>query len=163
MRRDAGGTLDLVAALKALSPEPTAAKPAAQKPATEAAAPATPWRYTVERIALSGFGIAFHDESMSPALQVGLEDIAIETSGVSEKLDRPLPLKAGLLVASGGRLAVEGKLVPATAAIDLQLKLDDLALKPAQPFIGKHAALDLAGGRISAAGAVFRTSWIGAS
>jgi hypothetical protein len=91
---------------------------------------------------------------MTPALQVGLEDIAIETSGVSEKLDRPLPLKAGLRVASGGRLAVEGKLVPATAAIDLQLKLDDLALKPAQPFIGKHAALDLAGGRISAAGTV---------
>ena len=154
LRRDAGGALDLVAALQALGPDATATKPAAPKPATEAAAPAAPWRYTVERVALAGFGVAFHDESMTPALQVGLEDITIETSGLSDKLDRPLPLKAGLRVASGGRLAVEGKLVPATAAIDLQLKLDDLALKPAQPFIGKHAALDLAGGRISAAGTV---------
>lgn len=152
LRRDAGGAIDLVAALPALGPDATATKPAAPKPATEAAAPAAPWRYAVERVALAGFGIAFHDDSMAPALQVGLEDIAFETSGISEKLDRPLPLKAGLRVASGGRLAVEGKLVPATAAIDLQLKLDDLALKPAQAFIGKHAALDLAGGRISAAG-----------
>jgi hypothetical protein len=61
-----------------------------------------PWRYAVERVALAGFGIAFTDESMTPALQVGIDDIAIETSGVSEKLDRPLPLKAGLRVASGG-------------------------------------------------------------
>ncbi len=154
VRRDANGAIDLVAALKALGPDAAAVKPAAPKPATEAAAPSAPWRYAVERVALSGFGLAFHDESLTPALQVGLEDIAVETSGVSEKLDRPLPLKAGLRVASGGRLGVEGKLVPATAAIDLQLKLDDLALKPAQAFIGKYAALDLAGGRISAAGTV---------
>ena len=154
LRRDGTGAIDLVAALKALGPEPTAAKPVAQKPAAGTATPATPWRYAVERVALAGFGIAFHDESMTPALQLGLEDITVETSGISDKLDRPLPLKAGLRVASGGRLALEGKLVPATAAIDLQLKLDDLALKPAQPFIGKHAALDLAGGRISAAGRV---------
>ncbi len=89
---------------------------------------------------------------MKPALRVGLDEIAVETSGISEKLDRPLPLKAGLRVASGGRLVVEGKLLPATAAIDLQLKLDDLALNPAQPFIGKYAALDLVSGRVSAAG-----------
>ncbi len=154
LRRDAGGAIDLVAALKALGPDAAATKAAAPKSASEAAATAAPWRYAVERVALAGFGIAFHDESMTPALQLGLEDIAIETSGLSEKLDRPLPLKAGLRVASGGRLAVEGKLVPATAAIDLQLKLDDLALKPAQALIGKHAALDLASGRISAAGKV---------
>ncbi|MBL8477670.1 MAG: DUF748 domain-containing protein, partial [Sterolibacteriaceae bacterium] len=150
LRRDGAGAIDLVAALQALGPDAAAARPAATKPASEPAA--APWRYAVERIALSGFGLAFHDKSMTPAWQVGLEDIAAETSGVSENLDRPLPLKAGLRVASGGRLALEGKLLPATAAIDLQLKLDDLALKPAQPFIGKYAALDLAAGRISAAG-----------
>jgi len=150
LRRDAGGAIDLLAALKALAPDPTA-KPAA-KPAADPAAPQAPWHYAVTSVALSGFGIGFNDESMTPALQVGLDDIAIETSGVSDKLDRPLPLKAGLRVASGGRLSLEGKLVPATAALDLQLKLDELALKPAQPFIGKYAALDLAGGRISAAG-----------
>lgn len=154
LRRDGTGAIDLVAALKALGPASTAAKPVAQKPAAETATPAAPWRYAVERVALTGFGVAFDDESMTPALQVGLEDIAIETTGVSDRLDRPLPLKAGLRVASGGRLGVEGKLVPASAAADLQLRLDDLALKPAQAYIGKYAALDLAGGRISAAGSV---------
>ena len=150
LRRDAGGTIDLLAALQALAPDATA-KPAA-RPAPAPGAPPAPWRYSVEDVALSGFGIGFNDESMTPALQVGLEDIAIQTTGISEKLDRPLPLKAGLRVASGGRLSLEGKLVPATAAVDLQLKLDELALKPVQPFIGKYAALDLVSGRVSAAG-----------
>lgn len=150
LRRDAGGAIDLLATLKALAPDVPAAKPAAAAPG----APPAPWRFAVERIALAGFGIAFNDESMTPALRVGLEDISLEISGLSEKLERPLPLKAGLRVASGGRLALDGTLVPATAAVDLQLTLDELALKPAQPFIGKYAALELASGRISAAGRV---------
>ncbi|MBI5792130.1 MAG: DUF748 domain-containing protein [Rhodocyclales bacterium] len=152
LRRDAGGAIDLLATLKALAPDAPAAKPAPV--AAPPGAPPAPWRYAVERIALSGFGIAFDDESMAPPLRVGLDEVSIETSGVSEKLERALPLRIGLRVASGGRLAVDGKLVPATMAVDLQLKLDDLALAPAQPFIGKYAALDLAGGRISAAGKV---------
>jgi hypothetical protein len=152
LRRDAGGAIDLLATLKALAPDAPAAKPAPA--ATPPGAPPAPWRYAVERVVLSGFGVAFNDESMKPALRVGLEEISVETSGVSEKLERPLPLKAGVRVASGGRLAVDGTLVPATAAVDLQLKLDDLALAPAQAFIGKYAALDLAAGRISAAGRI---------
>ena len=151
VRRDAAGAIDLVAALKALGPD-AASKESGPTSETAPGSPPAPWRYTVERVALSGFGLAFHDESIAPPLQVGLEDITAETSGVSDKLDRPLPIKAGLRVSSGGRLAAEGRLVPATTAIDLQLKLDELALKPAQPFIGKYAALDLAGGRVGAAG-----------
>jgi hypothetical protein len=152
LHRDAGGAIDLLAALKSLGPDATA-KPTA-KAAADPGMPPAPWRYSVAGIALSGFGIGFNDESMAPALQVGLEDITVETRDISEKLDRPLPLKAGLRVASGGRLTMDGKLVPASATVDLQLKLDDLALKPVQPFIGKYATLDLASGRISAAGKV---------
>ncbi|MBI5107617.1 MAG: DUF748 domain-containing protein [Rhodocyclales bacterium] len=152
LRRDAGGTIDLLATLEALGPD-VAPKPVA-KPTTDPGAAPAAWRYSVEGLALSGFGIGFHDESMTPALQLGLEDITVETSGVSEKLDRALPLKANLRVASGGRLALQGKLVPATAAVELQLRLDELALKPIQPFIGKYAALDLVSGRINATGKV---------
>jgi hypothetical protein len=90
---------------------------------------------------------------MTPALQVGLEDIVIETSGVSEKLDRPLPLKAGLRVASGGTWrrrqagAGHGRHRPAAQA-------RRPGAEAGAAFIGKYAALDLAGGRISAAGTI---------
>lgn len=149
LRRDAEGGIDLVATLHALAPAAdTKPAPAADAP------PAAPWRYAIERLGVAGFGLGVNDESMTPALHLGLEEIAIDTAGLSENLARPLPLKAALRVASGGKLALEGKLVPATAAIDVQLRLDDLALKPAQAFIGKHAALDLADGRLSAVGRV---------
>ncbi|MBI5898043.1 MAG: DUF748 domain-containing protein [Rhodocyclales bacterium] len=150
LRRGATGDVDLLATLQALAPAP-AAKPANTADATTAS---TPWRYAIERIGLAGFGLTVNDESMTPALQLGLDDVSIETAGVSEKLGQPLPLKATLRVAGGGRLALDGKLVPATAAIDMQIKLDALSLKPAQALIGRHAALDLGDGRISATGRV---------
>jgi hypothetical protein len=142
-RRDSKGAIDLLAALQALAP-------AAAPPTTEL--PAAPWRYEIERVALSGIGAGLRDESVTPALELGLSEIAVNVTGVSDKLQEPLPLKASLRVASGGRLALQGTLVPATAAVELQLTLDDLALRPAQPFLSRHAALDLAGGRLAAAG-----------
>ena len=144
-RRDARGAIDLLAALQALAPAASAA-PAKAEP------PAAPWRYEIERVALSGFDASLRDESIKPALELGFADIALSLAGVSDQLQKPLPLKAALRVASGGRLTLDGKLVPATAAAELQLKLDDLALKPAQSFLGRYAALDLAGGRLAAAG-----------
>jgi uncharacterized protein involved in outer membrane biogenesis len=154
LRRDAAGGVDLVATLQALAPAATPAPSAKPVPTADATPAAAPWRYAIERAALSGFSLAVNDDTMTPSLQLGIDEISIETSGVSEKLGQPLPLKTSLRVASGGKLALEGKVVPATAAIDLQLKLDGLSLKPAQPLIGRHAALDLADGRISAAGRV---------
>lgn len=139
-RRDAKGAIDLLAALQALAP------------AAAAAPPAAPWRYEIERVALSGFGASLRDESIKPALELGFADIVLSVAGVSDQLQKPLPLKAALRVSGGGSLTLDGKLVPATAAAELQLKLDDLALKPAQSFLGHYAALDLAGGRLAAAG-----------
>ena len=91
------------------------------------------------------------DETVSPALELGFDRIAIALAGVSDNLKAALPLKASLDVKSGGRLELAGKVIPATAAVDLQLKLNDLSLKPAQPFISRFAALDLASGQLSAA------------
>ncbi|MDZ4251432.1 MAG: DUF748 domain-containing protein, partial [Sulfuritalea sp.] len=150
-RRDAKGAIDLLAALQALAP-------AASTAPGKAEPPAAPWRYAIERVALSGFGASLRDESIKPALELGFADIALSVAGVTDKLHKPLPLKAALRVASGGRLTLDGTLVPATAAAELQLKLDALVLKPAQSFLGRYAALDLAGGRLAAAGKLVRNA-----
>ena len=144
-RRDAKGAIDLLAALQALAPAASAAPGKVE-------APAAPWRYAIERVALSGFGASLRDESTKPALDLGFADIALSVTGVTDNRQKPLPLKAALRVTGGGSLTADGTLVPATAAAELQLKLDDLALKPAQSFLGRYAALDIAGGRLAAAG-----------
>lgn len=143
-RRDATGAIDLLAALQALAP--AAVAPARAQP------PAVPWRYEIERIALAGFVASLRDESITPPLELGFDDITLSVKGVSDQRQNPLSLKAALRANSGGHLTVEGTLVPATAVAELQLKLADLDLKPAQPFLGRYAALELAGGRLAAAG-----------
>lgn len=144
-RRDAKGAIDLLAALQALAPAAPAA-PAKAEPA------AVPWRYQIERIALAGFVASLRDESITPTLELGFDDITLSVKGLSEQRQKPLSLKAALRANGGGDLTVEGTLVPATAVAELQLKLADLDLKPAQPFLGRYAALELAGGRLAAAG-----------
>jgi hypothetical protein len=150
-RRDAQGHLDLLALIESLGNK---AAPKAVAPSTAAAEAAAPWRYTVGQLALSGFGLVLRDEGISPAAELVLENIAATIDGVSENMKAPLPLKASLGVKSGGRVEMAGKLTPADAATDLQLKLSNLALKVAQPYVANFAALDLVGGQLSAEGRI---------
>lgn len=148
-RRDAQGAIDLQALAEGFAAPPRAASPAKGK-----ASPA--WRFKLGRASLDGFGIRMRDESVVPAVDLDLDNIAIAVDGVSENLKAPLPLKASADVRSGGRLELVGTLTPADAAADLKIKLSDLALKAAQPYVSKFAALDLASGHVSAVGRVSR-------
>ncbi|MBK7767304.1 MAG: DUF748 domain-containing protein, partial [Sulfuritalea sp.] len=160
-RRDAQGRIDLLGVIDSLGekPAPKTAAPSRPAPSTAAApetpaAPPVPWRFRVDHLAVTGLGAVLRDETVSPAAELALDNIAITVDGVSDNLKAALPLKASLAVRSGGRLEIAGKLTPQDASADLQLKLSDLALKLAQPYVAKFAALELAGGQISAEGRV---------
>ncbi len=161
VRRDAQGKIDLLDLIDKLAEKPAsparnkAGPPAAASTAAPAAA-ANPWHFRVEHVALSGLGVALRDETVLPAGELALEGIAVAVDGVSDDLKAALPLKASLGARSGGRLEVAGKVVPAEASVDLQVKLSNLALKLAQPYVAKFAALDLVGGQLSAEGRVAR-------
>lgn len=146
-RRDAQGAIDLQSLAAGFTPPPRTA-------AAKSTAPA--WRFKLGRASLDGFAIRMRDESLAPAVELDLDNVAIAVDGVSENLRQPLPLKAGADVRSGGRLELAGTLIPADAAADLRVKLSDLALKAVQPYVSRFAALDVAGGHVSAAGRVRR-------
>ncbi|WP_334118965.1 DUF748 domain-containing protein [Limnobacter sp.] len=149
VKRNAKGELDLMAAINDwIPPGNTPEKPT--KNPTEV--PTKPWTYAVNNIAISGINAAIEDQSLKPALNMGLNNIAMSTSGVTQNLNKALPLKASLNVQSGGSIAVNGNLTPATAAAQLNVEINALALKPAQPFIGQFAKLDLASGAVYSKG-----------
>jgi len=149
VKRNAKGELDLMAAINDWIP--------ANKPAIKSAkantketedSPAKPWTYTVSTIDLSGINANIQDQTVSPALNIGLNNIAVSTSGVTQDLSKNLPLKASLNVASGGSIAVNGNINPSTAATQMNVEVNALALKPAQPFIGQFAKLNLVNGAL---------------
>lgn len=145
VKRNAKGELDLMAAINDwIPPGNTPGKPKE--------VPTKPWTYSVNNVALSGIDAAIEDQSMKPALNVGLNSIAISTSGVTQNLNKALSLKASLNVQSGGSIAVNGNLTPATAAAQLNVEINALALKPAQPFIAQFAKLDLVSGAVYSKG-----------
>jgi len=134
----------------------TDSAPSPSSPASAAGA-AAPWRYRVGKIDASDFALALSDASVTPPATLTLEDIRAEASNLSEDPKAELPVTLQLRVREGGRFEAAGKIVPAPWAADLQLKLSDLALAIAQPYIAQSTTLTLAGGHASTQG---RLRWV---
>ena len=146
--RKADGSIDLLEVIKSLGGD----KPAAENSETPADAAAAPWRYRVDKVEVADLGVILQEASVKPALELALDNIAAQTEGVSNDLSIALPVKLSFDVRSGGRFESEGKVVPASAAVDVNFKLTDLALKLAQPFLTAKTTLTLADGKLSTQG-----------
>jgi len=140
--RNAKGRIDVVDALAAAAPPvSTEAKPAA-----------LPWHYRVDKVELSGSSATFHDEAVTPAADLTLDDIAASVAGISDNLSTPLPIQASAHAKDGGQLTAEGQVIPAGPMADLHLKVSGVALKPAQPYITSVARLRLTSGQFGTEG-----------
>lgn len=150
--RNAQGKVDLQEALQAI----VAALPKENKPAEPANAPdgrtPPPWRYQVGKIELAGWGLAVRDESLGQPVELALEKLAFSATGLSDDLKAALPVSLGFDVATGGHFEATGKVVPAEAAADIQLKLADLSLKPVQPLLATKTSLRIADGTFATDG-----------
>jgi hypothetical protein len=116
--------------------------------------PMAGWRYSIDHVNLNGFSAAFRDHATAPVADFALEDISAKIDGVSQDLTAVLPVHIALRSRDGGSFTADGTIVPANANADFQIKLDGLALTPAQPYVGHFTTLKLKGGTLSADGQV---------
>lgn len=161
-RRRADGTTDLLDLLPPSPPRPAARKPPTPllptvKPGPSpspgaATAPADAWHYRVDRLSLTGFGVAFRDETVTPAADFALQDITAEIKGASETLTTPLPVRFAFRAREGGSVALDGTIIPGAPSAELHLSIDALALAPIQPYLAGATILKLVGGTLSADG-----------
>jgi hypothetical protein len=142
LRRGTDGHLNVLDLL----PPTSAETPATAHPAGPA------WHYRVDRVGLAGFRADLRDQTVSPAAEFALHDIAVSIEGISDNLGASLPVHASFHASEGGSFEAEGKVVAADPAADIQIKLTDLALKPAQPYLGALTTLTLVDGRLSGEG-----------
>ncbi len=142
--RNAKSRINLLDALHAAMPVP-GVKPE-KKPH------AAPWRYRVNRLELANSAVTFRDESVKPAAVIALNDIALSVEDIGDNLSAPLPVRLSFRAEDGGSFTASGQVVPAGPSADLHLKLANLALKPAQPYLASAAKLRLASGQLDAEG-----------
>lgn len=153
---------------KASTGAAAAAPKAAPKVAARATAAATPpaaapWQLDLQALQLEGWQTAWTDASVAPAARLGLADLQLELRDLGTDLRRPVAVRAGARVTSGGRVALQGSVTPqagaaATPRAELQLRVDGLALAAAQPYLDALTVLRLTRGEARTAG---RLRWQG--
>jgi hypothetical protein len=145
--RDARGHFPLLEALQPATPTPGRAGSG-----KVAAAPGRPWTFGLGRAELNAFQVGLRDAGVDPPVALTLQSINVRADNLSQDLKAAIPLKLSLQVKEGGALQAEGRLAPAAPSADLRLRLSDLSLTPAQPYIGQVANLTLVSGQVSSQG-----------
>ncbi|MBE7942564.1 MULTISPECIES: DUF748 domain-containing protein [Ramlibacter] len=143
VQRDPQGAISLLRWLPAQGGKPAAG--------SGADAPPTPaWAAQVDRIELSRSRLAFADAGSGVHLRLAAIDATVLGAGTD--LDKPLTFDADVQVQEGGRLSAQGTLVPATAALQAQVQVAGLALKPVEPLLARFVKLRIGGGKVDARG-----------
>ena len=143
--RDRKGRLNLLALLPRSA---GAGRGSSTKTAARTAA--MPWTVAAKRVELNRFGAAVEDQASG--LKVHVQDLALQLDGASSDLARPVGFTASLGLKQGGRLSLAGRAVPASGAVTANLRVQQLALAPLQPLLGRFVKLKIAGGSVSAQG-----------
>ncbi len=118
--------------------------------AKTAASTGTPWLAVAKRVELDKFGVDVDDEGTGVKLR--LQEIAIKLEDASSDLSKPVKFSAELKLHEGGHLSALGQVVPASSAVQSDLRAKQLSLAPLQPLVGKYVKLKLVGGAVSAQG-----------
>jgi hypothetical protein len=106
------------------------------------------WKFGVGRLALENAAVHIEDRTTRIPAVIDIQNASVELQQVSQDLARSLPVKARLQVKQGGAMEVGGQLALQPMKADLQLKLNDLALKTFSPYVNQAALLKLDAGAL---------------
>jgi hypothetical protein len=110
------------------------------------------WKAAVAAVTLGKFAIDVEDADTGVALRA--QDIGVKLTDVSSDTKHPLKFDAAFTLREGGRISAQGRAVPAASTLEANIRIERLALKPVQPVLARYVKLKLAGGSLSAQGAI---------
>ena len=127
-----------------------AGAPSAPAAAAPAANAGQDWRYALHELAVEGLRVELLDQTLQPNGQLQLADVSLGITGLSNDLKPALPVKLGLQVGDSGHLQLDGQLHPDSLNFKGLLKLADIDLRAAQPYLQQHTAMTVLNGRLNA-------------
>ena len=152
MVRDADGSLPLVAMLSPVAESSRPVVPPARVQAPASPPAAKPWTLALDSGELTGHRVSFSDRTITPPLQVDIDDMKAIVRDVRTDGKKPWPFDTGFRIAQGGRFAARGTVAPDGRAIDATVTLSQVAIAPAQPYVAQHAAVVVRSGDVSTTG-----------
>ena len=141
--RDKNGKIDLLEPVK----PPAEAKTPAEAKSTTARAPAAPatpvaeaqpgpaFKFLLEHFALTKGTASFVDEAVSPRTTLTLGDLNLTLDSLAWPTVGPARLTAGMKLPGGGRLELNGSLIPQPLDFTWSMKMRDAPIEPYQAYI----------------------------
>lgn len=150
LSRDSDGKFLFLSRLPTVGADAAADKPIAPSSASADQTAGPAWLASAKLVELNKFGARYDDASTG--IKANLQDFNLKLTDVGTDLNKALPFDGDVGLREGGQLTAKGKVVPATGAVDAELKLTKLALAPVQPLLSKYVKLKLADGSVSGEG-----------
>lgn len=144
LTRDRNGQLNILGLL------PKFGAAGQQATAAPAAAAGAPWNAVAKSVELSKFGVEVADQDTG--VKVHVQDLAVKLDGASSDLTQSVKFNAGLNLREGGQLSAQGRVVPASGALEAEVRVKQLALAPLQPLLSQYLKLKIARGSVSTQG-----------
>ena len=116
-----------------------------------------PWAIAVGSAEMTGFGVAFTDQSFSPAQSLDVDNLTLKVLNIKSDFKAPLPFEASLTLRQGGSVTAKGRFGLAEKSAEASVQVSNLTLIPVQPYLAQVAFLTLDSGTLSLGGKVNRT------
>ncbi|OAM90112.1 DUF748 domain-containing protein [Termitidicoccus mucosus] len=131
-------------------PAPAVASGTASTPSPASAPGAL---FAIEKIALSNSRVDFSDRSIAPAVNASLDHVGGTISGLSSEGTVRADVDLHARIDGTASISLTGQVNPFGDNLysDLRLAIDNAALSPLDPYVGKYAGRALAAGTLDAA------------
>jgi hypothetical protein len=148
LTRDRKGELNVLGLLpKAGASGERSGHAAAASPTSSAA---MPWIASAKRVELDRIRAELEDQGTR--VKVHVSEFTARLEGASTDFKQPVKFSAGLTLLEGGQFTAQGSVVPDGGALQADVGIKQLALRPLQPLLAQYLKLKIAGGNVSAQG-----------
>jgi len=113
-----------------------------------------PWAVWLKEITLQDHSIDFDDHTVATPAHVEVRALTVKTHDVRIPITKALPLEVGMQLNGTGTIRVNGSVLPNPFQADVTLVLNDIAIRPFQPYFEKFARIDVQFGTINLDGSM---------
>ena len=113
-----------------------------------------PWSILLAQIAIENHAIDFEDQMLPTPAHIQIGALTVRTHDVHVPLKGPLPLNVDMHVNGAGRIQIDGTVEANPFRADVKLGMNDIAIKPFQPYFEKAVRLDVQLGTVNLDGAL---------